>query len=260
MPNTHKKPQLIDSHCHLDFETFDKDREQVIQRATDNNISDIIIPGTQSHLWQRICNLSQKYKRLHTCYGLHPYWVNEHSKQDLATLDKFIDENKPVALGECGLDFRPQQADKEKQIAFYEAQLDIAEHHQLPVIIHSVKATEMIIQSIKKRNGLTGMIHSFSGSLEQAEQLIDLNFHISISGSVTYDNAKKIKTVAETIPLTSLLLETDAPDQPDQKNLNTRNEPSYLINTLDAIAQLREESRDDIARQTTLNAKNLFDI
>jgi TatD DNase family protein len=260
MPNTYPKVQLIDSHCHLDFETFDKDREQVIQRATANDICDIIIPGTQSHLWQQIYNLSKKYKQLHDCYGLHPYWANEHNKQDLTTLDKFIGEKKPVALGECGLDFRPQQADKNKQITLYEAQLDIAENHQLPVIIHSVKATETIIQSIKKRIGLTGMVHSFSGSPEQAEQLIDLDFYISISGSVTYDNAKKIRAVAKTISLTSLLLETDAPDQAGQKNLNSRNEPSYLINTLDTIAELRDEAREDIAYQTTLNAKRLFNI
>ena len=254
-----QKPQLIDSHCHLDFEVFDSDRKQVLQRAKNNYITDIIIPGTTSQHWQRISKLCNN-KNLHACYGLHPYWVNTHTQNDIIKLEHFIDNNRPVALGECGLDFRPQQASKKKQIKYYEAQLDIAEHHQLPVIIHSVRATEVIIQSIKKRNNLTGMIHSFSGSLEQAKQLIDLNFYISISGSVTYENAKKIRTVAETIPLTSLLLETDAPDQPDQKNLNSRNEPSYLINTLDEVAQLREESRDNIARQTILNAKKLFDI
>jgi TatD DNase family protein len=251
---------LIDSHCHLDFESFDNDRAQVIQRATDNNISDIIIPGTQKIFWDRIKTLCSKYKQLHACYGLHPYWAHNHNKQDIEQLIKYIESDRPVAIGECGLDFRPSQADKKTQLFFFEAQLNIAQNNKLPVVIHSVKATETVIQSIKKFKNLKGMIHSYSGSTEQAGKLIDLNFYISVGGSVTYDNAKRIKEVVKNIPLTSLLLETDAPDQPDQKNVNKRNEPAYLINTFNAIAELREESQEKIARQTTLNAKNLFKI
>ncbi len=104
------------------------------------------------------------------------------------------------------------------------------------------------------------MIHSYSGSIEQAKQLIGLNFFISVSGSVTYNNAKKIRAVVKEIPSTSLLLETDAPDQPDQKNINKRNEPAYLKNTLDVISELRDEQREIIAQQTTSNAKTLFNI
>ena len=104
------------------------------------------------------------------------------------------------------------------------------------------------------------MIHSYSGSYEQAKKLIDLNFFISVCGNVTYDNAKKIKSVVKALPLTSLLIETDAPDQVDQNNTGKRNEPAYLINTLNTISKLRAESKDTIARQTTLNAKNLFNI
>jgi len=252
--------QLIDSHCHLDFEIFDNDRAQVLQRAKECNISNIIIPGTERNYWQRIKNLCSKHQHLHACYGLHPYWAGNHKKQDIEQLTKFIEINRPVALGECGLDFRPRQADKKTQLYFFEAQLEIAENHQLPLVIHSVKATEVIIQSIKKFKNLSGMIHSYSGSVEQAEQLIDLNFFISISGSVTYDNAKKIKKVAEQLPLSSLLVETDAPDQADKSNFEKRNEPAFLVNTVAAISELRKESKDIIAQQTTLNAKRLFCI
>lgn len=252
--------QLIDSHCHLDFEIFDNDRPAVLQRAQDNNISDIVIPGTEKIHWHRIKTLCTQYKQLHACYGLHPYWLNSHNKNDIEQLNTYIETNRPVALGECGLDFRPQQADKKTQLSFFEAQLNIAENHQLPVVIHSVKATETVILSINKFKNLTGMIHSFSGSTEQAKQLIDLNFFISISGSVTYDGAKKIKSTVKEIPLTSLLLETDAPDQADQKNTGERNEPAYLINTLATISELRNEQRETITQQTTLNAKTLFNI
>jgi len=251
---------LIDSHCHLDFEIFDGDRQQILQRAIENNISDIVIPGTEKRYWQRINKLCASHKNLHACYGLHPYWINNHTQQDLAQLEKYIGTHMPVGLGECGLDFRRQQIDKKTQLIFFEAQLAIAENQQLPVVIHSVKASEVVIQSIKKFKKLSGMIHSYSGSFEQAKQLIDLNFFISISGSVTYDNAKKIKTVVKKLPLTSLLLETDAPDQSDQNNADKRNEPAYLVNTLNVISVLRNEQPDIIARQTTLNAKKLFSL
>jgi len=256
MPAAH----LIDSHCHLDFEVFDNDRPEVLQRAKDNNISDIVIPGTEKIFWDRIKQLCENQPHLHACYGLHPYWVNNKNTQDIHALDTYIESNRPVALGECGLDFRPQQADKKTQLTFFEAQLNIANNHRLPLVIHSVKATETVIQMIKKFKNLSGMIHSYSGSTEQARQLIDLNFYISLGGSLTYDHAKKIKKVAKEIPLTSLLLETDSPDQPDQKNSGKRNEPAYLINTLDVISKLRNEQREVIARQTTLNAKTLFNI
>jgi len=254
MPET----RLIDSHCHLDFEIFDNDRQQVIQRANNNDVYDFVIPGTEETRWDRIKKLCTENKNMHACYGLHPYWVTNKKQTVLHQLDEYIDSNKPVALGECGLDFRPQQADKKTQLNFFEAQLSIALNNQLPVVIHSVKATETVIQSIKKYPGLHGMVHSFSGSLMQAEQLIALNFFISIGGSITFDNAVKIKKTAKKIPLSALLLETDAPDQSDQKNQNHRNEPAFLINTLESISSLRNEAKESIAQQTTLNAKSLF--
>lgn len=253
-------PQLIDSHCHLDFEVFDNDRSDVLQRARDNNISDIVIPGTEKIFWDRIKQLCKNHTQLHACYGLHPYWVSDHNKQDIEKLKEYIDSNRPVALGECGLDFRPQQADKKTQLYFFEAQLDIAESHQLPVVIHSVRATEAVIQTIKKFKKLKGMMHSYSGSQEQARQLIDLNFFISVGGSVTYDGAKNIKQVVKNIPLTSLLIETDAPDQPDKKNRGKRNEPAFIVHTVKVISEIRGESTDIIAEQTTINAKKLFAI
>lgn len=251
---------LIDSHCHLDFEVFDNDRMQVLQRAKDCNISDIIIPGTQKVHWQRIKQLCQQHPQLHACYGLHPYWVAQHNKLDIDELENYINQHKTLAVGECGLDFRPQQADKKTQLYFFEAQLKLAEDCRLPVVIHAVKATETVIQILKKYKNLSGMIHSYSGSLEQAKQLTDMDFYISISGSVTYDRTKKLKTVVKKIPLTSLLLETDAPDQVDQKNIGKRNEPAYLANTLATVSHLRAQSHSTIAMETTINAKSLFKI
>ncbi len=250
--------KLIDAHCHLDFEVFDLDRDNVLQRAADKHISDIIIPGTEKKYWDRIQRLCSSHNNLHACYGLHPYWVAQHNTHDLKDLNKYIEANGPVAVGECGLDFRPQQADKKVQLNFFEAQLNIANEKQLPAVIHSVNATETVIKTLKKYKGITGMIHSYSGSSEQARQLIDLGFYISVGGSVTYERANKIKKTVKDMPLTSLVIETDAPDQADESNHNKRNEPAFLINTLNAIAAIRKESVEHIAEQTSFNAKKLF--
>lgn len=254
------RPTLIDAHCHLDFEVFDSDREQVLQRAADRNISDIIIPGTEKKFWPRITQLCSEHHQLHPCFGLHPYWLNTHNSQDLNDLDDYISRHRPVALGECGLDFRADQADRKTQLHFFDAQLEIAQTHALPVVIHAVKATTTVIERLKKHKGLNGMIHSFSGSPEQAEQLIDMDFMISIGGSITYPNAKKARNTVRQIPLCSLLLETDAPDQADSNHKQQRNEPAFLLDTLNSVAELREIDVDTVAEQTTKNAKTLFAI
>ncbi|MDH5711391.1 MAG: TatD family hydrolase [Gammaproteobacteria bacterium] len=251
---------LIDTHCHLDFINFDIDRDEVLQRAKLIGISDIIIPGVSTSNWDKIKTLCTHNKHLHPCYGLHPYWADQHTESDIKKLAQFIDNNPCVAIGECGLDYRQGQADKNRQHYFFEAQLDIAEEKNMPVVIHSVHATEEIIQQLRKRPGLRGMVHSYSGSYEQALQLIEIGFYISFGGPITYERASKLRAVSSQIPLSSLLIETDAPDQPDTSHKNQRNEPAYLENILSTIASLRQEHKNEIATQTTSNAMALFNI
>jgi TatD DNase family protein len=251
---------LIDSHCHLDFDAFNSDRDAVIERARTNGIKDIVIPGVSRENWERIAGICSKYTHLHACYGLHPYLAREHSDSDLTALRDWLDLHDCVAIGECGLDYRKDQADKESQLKFFMAQLEIAAMAARPVVIHSVRATEDVIKAIKNYPGLQGMIHSYSGSYEQAMQLIELGFFISLGGAITYANAKKLRNTAARIPLASLLLETDAPDQPDAQHHNQRNEPAYLVNVLQCLSELRDESVEEIARETTRNAKQLFNI
>jgi len=251
---------LIDAHCHLDFINFDKDRDEVLERAKQNGISDIIIPGVSANNWQKIKSLCEQHNNLHPCYGLHPYWINQHEEKDLKKLEQFIDNNPCVAIGECGLDYRPEQAGKKKQQYFFEAQLEIALNKNIPVVIHSVRATEDVIQQLKKRPKLKGMIHSYSGSVEQAQQLIEMGFYISFGGAITYDHANKLRNTASKIPLTSLLIETDAPDQPDASHQHQRNEPAYLNEVLNILSGLRKENREVIAQQIRANTKILFNI
>jgi len=254
------KKSLIDSHCHLDFSVFDTDREAVIQRAKQTGISDIIIPGVSANNWAKIQSLCSQNKMLHPCYGLHPYWLTQYDEKDLEKLKQFIDNNPCLAIGECGLDYRPEQADKNQQQYFFEAQLEIATEKNLPVIIHSVRATEEVIQRLRKYPKLTGMIHSYSGSYEQALLLIEMGFYLSFGGAISYQHATKLRNIVSKIPLTSILIETDAPDQPDTRHQHERNEPAYLIEVLNTLAQLRKENTEQIAQQTTTNAKTLFNL
>lgn len=251
---------LIDCHCHLDFDAFDSDRSEIIERAISKGVEYIVIPGVKREHWDRIRAMCGENPRLHACYGLHPYLARDHMDDHITQLGHWVENYDCVAVGECGLDYRKDQADKSVQLELFDAQLNIADAVNKPVVIHSVRATEDVINSIKKYPGLRGMIHSYSGSYEQAMQLIDLDFHISFGGAITYDNARKLRATASSIPLDSILLETDAPDQPDADHFNQRNEPAYLVNVLKSVAELRNEPIEKIAAQTTKNAQDLFGI
>lgn len=251
---------LIDSHCHLDFKTFDNDRNRVVERAHQQGIKHIIIPGVERRTWAQIRSLSEHSARIHACYGLHPYLAAKHSDQDIERLKQWLMDNTCVAIGECGLDYRKDQAGRDLQMKFFRAQLDIAQTCGKPVVIHSVRATTDVISAIKDHPGLRGMVHSYSGSYEQAIQLLDLGFYLSLGGAITYTNASKLRTTASKIPLDSILLETDAPDQADASHHGERNEPAYLVNVLKCLGELRKESIEEIAAQTTRNAQALFGI
>ena len=251
---------IIDSHCHLDFDDFNSDRNAVIERARNKGIKQIVIPGVKRNSWHFIREICDNYPQLHACYGLHPYLAGEHTDDDITQLRHWLDNNACVAVGECGLDYRKDMVDKNLQLKFFNAQLDIANANNKPVVIHSVGATEDVINSIKHYPDLKGMIHSYSGSYEQAKQLINLGFYLSFGGAISYDNAKKLRATAGKVPLDSILLETDAPDQPDADHFNQRNEPAYLINVLKCLSELRDESIEEIATQTTRNAQKLYNI
>ena len=251
---------IIDSHCHLDFSDFDSDRSQVLQRAEQANIKKIIIPGVIKKTWNKIKQCCEEHPQLYPCYGLHPYFIDQHTPQDLNDLKEWVSLNKTIAIGECGLDYFLKSLNKEKQLFYFSHQLDLALELRLPVIIHARKSTEDIIKSIKSRHGLQGMIHSYSGSYEQAKQLIDLGFYLSFGGPVTYEKSTRLHQLIQKLPLESILVETDSPDQPTSQADNTRNEPACITHVIESIAKLRKDSIENIINQTTTNAINCFNL
>lgn len=253
---------MIDTHCHLDLSIFDRDRVNVLQTAFDMGITDIILPSISYNNWSAIKQLTTLASpiNLHASYGLHPMFIKQHQESDIDSLKGWLEIETSIAVGECGLDFFIKDHDKERQLAFFEAQVRLACEFELPLIIHARKSLDLILKIIRKYAVSYGAIHSFSGSEQQARQLIDLGFYLGFGGPVTYPRAKKLRRLVSQLPLERLLLETDAPDQPDASHRGLRNEPAWLINIAETFAELRQDSLENIVRMTTLNAKELFSL
>ena len=251
---------LFDSHCHLDAPEFAGDRDAVVVRARDAGVVGQLIPAIDAAGWDGIAALCARHAGLHPAWGLHPLLLAEHRPEHLSRLRTRLETERPRAVGECGLDFYVEGLDPDEQRTYFHAQLELAREFDLPVVIHARRAVEEVTLAIRKIGGLTGVVHSFSGSPEQARQLFDLGFHLGLGGPVTYERAHKLHSVVRTMPLDRLLLETDAPDQPLSGHQGQRNEPCRLALVAQAIADLRGESVDAIATATTANACRLFGI
>ena len=251
---------IIDSHCHIDFKEFDSDRIQVLQRAEAAGVAKIIVPGVIQQTWQRIKTTCEQYPQLYPCYGLHPYYIEQHTENHLQALETWLSSNKAVAIGECGLDFFLKNLDRGQQCFYFEQQLELAEKFKLPVVIHARKSTETVIKAIKKRPGLCGMIHSYSGSYEQAVQLIELGFFLSFGGALTYDKATRLHKLVKSLPLSNILIETDAPDQPVANSKGQRNEPAFITDIATKIAKLHNTDFNEVVSITTENANKLFQL
>lgn len=255
---------MIDSHCHLDLDDFNQDREDVLQRCLDKGIDRIIIPATQASSWRNIMSLCQAHPTLHYALGLHPWWIEQASLADLTTLDELL-ASRPqglVAVGETGLDFSLENSDGfEKQREFFAAQADLAQTHSYPLVVHHRKSHNQIIRILKQKQlSCGGVIHAFSGSYQQAKQYLDMGFKLGIGGTITYSRAVKTRDAVQRIPLESILLETDAPDMPMAGRQGRRNSPEFLDEVVASLAEIRTESKQQIEQQTTDNAVYLFGL
>lgn len=251
---------LVDSHCHLDADDFDADRGAVVARARDAGVLAQVVPATHAAAWPKLREVCASPPGLHPAYGLHPTFLGHHRPGHLGDLAGWLERERPVAVGECGLDYYVEGLDRDVQQVYFDGQLELARRHGLPVIVHARRAVDAVIASIRRVGGLRGVVHSFAGSPQQARQLWDLGFMVGIGGPVTYERARRLRRLVADMPLEYLLLETDAPDQPDSGNRGGRNEPALLVRVLDAIAGLRGQDRDEIAAATTANARRLFNL
>jgi TatD DNase family protein len=251
---------LIDSHCHLEDDRFDEDREEVVHRAHDQGVQQFIISSTIATRWQKVKQTATDLEGVYASYGLHPMFMSDHKPGHIEELDAWVDKNACVAIGECGLDFYSSSEGEEQQLELFRDQLEVAANHQLPVIIHARKALDLVLCEIRQSSVRSGFLHSFSGSLQQAQQLIDLGFKLGIGATVSFDRAKKLRRVVSDVEVEALLIESDAPDQPGAQHRGERNEPSFILDHLGVMAELRDMTEQEMATQLSQNTRDLFNL
>jgi TatD DNase family protein len=251
---------LIDSHCHLDFQVFDIDRTEILSHCHQLGVNKIVVPGVIANTWHRLLELCDQSDLLHPALGLHPLFMAEHKAEHLAQLKSLTLTSRLVAIGEIGLDFYLPEHDKQAQIDLFTAQLNIAQHTQLPVLLHVRKAHDETISLLKKHPVVGGIVHAFNGSLQQAEHYQKLGFVFGVGGVITHTKATRLRTLFSQLPLSSIVLETDAPDMPLAEMHEDRNTPENIPKILTALASLRSESEQHIATITTDNAKRILNL
>ncbi|GAB2491938.1 TatD family hydrolase [Pseudoxanthomonas sangjuensis] len=254
---------LVDSHCHLDAEEFDTDRAAVIGRARAAGVMRQVVPAVAAAGWPKLRDIcaaqpGQASSGLFPAYGLHPMYLAEHRPRHLRELRDWIEREKPLAVGECGLDFFVEGLDPQAQQEYFEGQLEVAREYDLPLIVHARRAVDAVIAAVRRVGKLRGVVHSYSGSEEQARQLWNHGFLLGLGGPATHERAQRLRRLVATMPLEFLLLETDAPDQPDAGIRGQRNEPARLDFICRTFAALRGIAPEELARATSANAERLF--
>ena len=251
---------IIDTHCHLDFDVFSGDREAVLKRAREQHVNGFVIPGVQKNTWDKLIDMCNQSSDLHYALGLHPMFIQSHVSEHLLVLEEYIHSNQPVAVGEIGLDFHEKSLDKNIQAEFFEKQLQLASKVDLPVILHVRKAHEEVLSYIKKYSICGGIVHAFNGSQQQAQRYSENNFKFGFGGMLTFERSTKLRTLAKVLPIESIVLETDAPDMTVFQHKGERNSPEYLPYCLHALAEVKSMPVQEVADITTYNAQQVLNL
>ena len=251
---------LIDAHCHLDFSEFDHDRTEVFEAAKAVGVARFVVPGTTRARWQQVLALGER-DDTSVCLGLHPYFMQQHQEADIEALDQALSEHpEAVGLGECGIDGRFSDT-LDAQWHYFDAQLRLAKHHSLPVVVHCVHANDKVAKRLRQLAlPQAGLIHAFSGSIEQATKFLDLGFKLGLGGAVTYARAKRLQRTVKALPDDAFVLETDSPDMPLSGHQGKRNEPCRVAKVCDMVAALRGQTAEQVAAISSHNATTLFGL
>ena len=253
-------PFFIDTHCHLDAAEFDADRDAVYARAVDSGVAIQIIPAISRDNFAAVAATCERYPGSLPAWGMHPMFINVHRPEHLADLRAQIEAQRPVAIGEIGLDLFVRDLDAATQEYFYVEQLKIAQEYDLPVLLHCRKANDEILKHLRKTRVRGGIAHAFNGSPQQANEFIKLGFKLGFGGAFTWPRALNLRRLAVELPLESIVLETDSPDIPPVWIGRGRNAPGELLLIAQELAKLRGVPVETIAETTTRTAKSLFGL
>ncbi len=253
---------LIDSHAHIYLKEFNDDRDQMMGRAAEAGVQQILMPAIDSSTHETMLGVEKSYPGTCRCMmGLHPCSVGENYRQELETISQYIKNQKFVAVGEIGLDFYWDLSFKDQQYEAFHQQLAWAMQYDLPVSIHSRNATDECIEVIRQhqKGNLKGVFHCFSGNSEQARKLLELGFYLGIGGVLTFKNSG-LDAVIREVDLSHLVLETDAPYLAPTPFRGKRNEPAYLTYVIQKLADIKKTTVENAAAITTANTKKLFGL
>jgi TatD DNase family protein len=251
---------IIDSHAHLQWEDFELDRDDVVFRAKKAGVTSIIIVGYDLAANEKGIKLAEKYG-FYASIGIHPHEAENFSSKTLDILKAFCLNSKVVAIGEIGLDYYKCFSSKKSQLNAFLSQIELAKELDKPIIIHDREAHGEILNILSKNKGdVRGVMHCFSGSFEMAKQCIKLGFLISFAGPITFPKSIRLHKLAKELPLDYILVETDSPWLAPQSKRGKRNEPAYIIEIINKIAELRNKAFNEVAEATFENAKKLFEI
>lgn len=259
---------LIDTHCHINFDAYDADRDAVLQRSVEAGVQRIIIPAVDMSISRDICALVAGSEMLYGAVGVHPNSTADFHPDWLTELRELAVKPRIVAIGEIGLDYHWEDSPKHKQFEAFEAQLALAAQLELPVIIHNRESSADCLRiletwakdlppTLKSRSGV---MHSFSGHQDIAERALAIGFYLGFSGPITYKNAEETRRIAAAVPMDRLLVETDGPYLTPVPYRGKRNEPAYIPYMVERIAALKSVTSEAIAEATTRNAEVLFQL
>ncbi|AKP75084.1 MULTISPECIES: TatD family hydrolase [Priestia] len=253
---------LFDTHVHLNAEQYEDDLQEVINRALEKGVQNMVVVGFDEPTIKKAIQIAETYDFIYASVGWHPVDAIDMTDEHLAWIEELAQHPKVVALGEMGLDYHWDKSPKEVQKDVFRRQIRLARKVNLPIIIHNRDATEDVVTILKEEHveEVGGIMHCFTGSIEVAKQCMDMNMYISFGGPVTFKNAKKPKEVAAELPLDKLLIETDCPYLTPHPFRGKRNEPGYVSYVAEQIAELKGITYEELADITTANAKKLFGI
>ena len=255
---------IIDSHCHLDYPDLLDQLENVIKRAKSNQVDKLLTICTTLNSFEKIKSIIKKYKNIYGTFGIHPHEVKNFINVNFDYIIKAKNENhKIIGIGETGLDYYYNHSDKNIQRKSFVEHIHAASKLNIPIIVHSRNAesdTFDILKEEKKNSDIKILMHCFTGSNDFAKKLIDIGCNISVSGIITFKNSAELAQTVSEIPLNNLLVETDSPYLSPVPFRGKTNEPSYIIHTIEKLAQIKKISKNQIIESTTKNFRELFNI
>lgn len=253
---------FVDTHTHLFYPNFSGELDEILDRAKAAGVDYMLIPAVDLASSVQAVELAEKYKEIYASVGVHPHDVKEWDDSLLKEIETLTESKKVVAIGEIGLDYYYDFSPRDIQIKALEAQLELALNLKLPVIVHNREASKDILDIFQKysERKLRAQFHCFSGSLEEAKQLIEMKYYISFTGNITYKKADTLREIVKTIPIDDMLLETDSPFMAPGDQRGKRNEPAFIKMIAETIAELQQITVEDVARTTSVNAHLLYGI